>query len=210
MIGQANLKEYEMKTFKTKAGTELPLMDMRGKDYLQVAHRLVWFHEEHPDWSIETQFITLTEQYAAAKATIKDASGRVMSTAHKTETVKDFPAGHGEKAETGAVGRALAMIGYGTQFAPDLDEGERIVDSPIQRHPSAVVSAPKKEILSGVSCEACGQELILSKAGTGWFCKNFKSPSPIEHTRLPVSKLEEFKNRIKADAIDPNWEDNKL
>lgn len=34
-----------------------------------------------------------------------------------------------------AVGRALAMLGYGTQFAPELDEGDRIVDSPIPAKP---------------------------------------------------------------------------
>jgi hypothetical protein len=36
-----------------------------------------------------------------------------------------------EKAETGAIGRALALIGYGTQFAPEMDEEDRIVDSPV-------------------------------------------------------------------------------
>lgn len=121
-----------MKTFKTKSGLELPLMDMRGKDYLQVAHRLVWFRQEHPDWAIETELLVSTPQEALAKATIKDASGRIIATGHKTETAKDFPAGWSEKAETGAIGRALALCGYGTQFAPELDEGERIVDSPVQ------------------------------------------------------------------------------
>ena len=37
-----------------------------------------------------------------------------------------------EKSETGAIGRALANLGYGTQFAPDLDEQDRIVDSPVR------------------------------------------------------------------------------
>lgn len=31
---------------------------------------------------------------------------------------------------TGAIGRALAMCGYGTQFAPELEEGPRLADSP--------------------------------------------------------------------------------
>ncbi|HTD18454.1 MAG TPA: hypothetical protein VK667_02885, partial [Ktedonobacteraceae bacterium] len=38
-----------------------------------------------------------------------------------------------EKAETGAIGRALAALGYGTQFAPELNEEHRIVDSPVER-----------------------------------------------------------------------------
>jgi hypothetical protein len=119
------------KTLTTKKGTQLPLANLKGKDYLQVAHRLVWFREEHPDWSVETEFVTNTDQSAVAKATIRDTSGRVVATSHKEESLKDFAAGHREKAETGAIGRALALCGYGTQFEPDLDEGDRIVDSPI-------------------------------------------------------------------------------
>jgi hypothetical protein len=119
-----------MQSFKTPNGTELPLLDMRGKPYLQVAHRLVWFREEHPDWTIETELKTEKDS-AQARAVIKDASGRIMSTAHKFEDRAGF-ADFREKAETGAIGRALAMVGFGTQFCADeLDEGERLADSPV-------------------------------------------------------------------------------
>lgn len=30
------------------------MMNLKGKDYLQVMWRLVWFREEHPDWCINT------------------------------------------------------------------------------------------------------------------------------------------------------------
>jgi len=121
-----------MSTFKTKAGTELPLLNLKGKDYLQAAHRIQWFREEKPDWSIETDCVTTSPESSIFKATIKDASGKIIATAHKSETVKGF-ADHMEKAETGAISRALALCGYGTQFAQELDEGERLADSPLQR-----------------------------------------------------------------------------
>lgn len=121
-----------MKTFKTPKGTELQILDMRGKDYLEVKYRLVWFREDHPTWGIETSFIELTAQYALAKSIIKDESGRIIATAHKSETPAGFP-DYIEKAETGSIGRALALIGYGTQFCADeLEEGSRIVDAPVQ------------------------------------------------------------------------------
>lgn len=121
-----------MKIHKTKSGTELPMLNLRGKDYLEVKYRLVWFREEKPDWSIETQIIVLEKDETVALATIKDASGRIVATAHKREDTKGF-ADHMEKAETGAIGRALALLGYGTQFCADeLDEGDRIVDAPAQ------------------------------------------------------------------------------
>jgi hypothetical protein len=118
-----------MKTFKTKAGTELALSSIQGRDYLQVAPRLIWFREEHADWAIETEIAASGQDWALFRATIKNEQGRVLATAHKVETRQGFSDFH-EKCETGAIGRALALVGYGTQFAQELDEGERIVDSP--------------------------------------------------------------------------------
>jgi len=109
------------------------MMKMKGKDYLQVAWRLVWFREDHPDFGINTEALSLTEDHAIFKTTITDANGFQVSSGHGSESKKDF-GDFIEKAETKSVGRALAMLGYGTQFAADeLDEGDRIVDSPINR-----------------------------------------------------------------------------
>jgi len=117
------------RNYKTSKGTELPLLNLRGKEYLEVKYRLVWFREDHPDWSIETQLMNVTDVSAYARATIRDEKGRTIATSHKFESVQGFP-DFIEKAETGAIGRALALIGYGTQFCADeLDEGSRIVDA---------------------------------------------------------------------------------
>ena len=116
----------------TKKGTELPILDMKGKPYLQVAYRLVWFREEHPDWRIETQLLKFDDEVAICRAEIKNEKGDTIGTGTKREDRKHF-SDHIEKAETGSIGRALAMCGYGTQFEPDLDEGHRIVDSPMDR-----------------------------------------------------------------------------
>lgn len=134
-----------MTSFKTPKGTELPLLDLRGKQYLQVAHRLVWFREDHADWSIETVPVTLDDTKAIFKASIRDSYGRVISEATKSETPQGF-ADYIEKAETGAIGRALALCGYGTQFAPELEEGDRLADAPVTPGPTrqAVPSRPAK------------------------------------------------------------------
>ena len=121
------------------------MLILQGKDYLPVAQRLIWFREEHPDWSIETYITQLEGNATLARAVIKDSTGRIVSTSHKYENEKGFR-DHIEKAETGSIGRALALIGYGTQFAPDLDEQERIVDSPIQKPNPAPLLRPSIKI----------------------------------------------------------------
>lgn len=130
-----------MKTLKTPKGTELPLVNLKGKDYLQVAHRIQWFNEENPNFRIQTELLSVTDEQTIARTqvVILNNEGNIIksATATKRETKKDFP-DHTEKAETGSVGRALLMLGYGTQFAlSDLDEGDRIVDSPMPTAKSA-------------------------------------------------------------------------
>ncbi len=101
-------------------------------DYLPVAARIAWFRKDHPDWSIITKTIQLANKAVVMKAIIKDSNGRIIATARKKETEIGFP-DYIEKAETGAVGRALAMCGYGTLQAPEFDEGERIADAPVEK-----------------------------------------------------------------------------
>lgn len=136
------------------------LIDLKGKAYLQVLWRLVWFREEKPLWSIDTKLEQLTENHAVFSAKIFDENGVQKSAGYGSESIKDFR-DFIEKAETKAVGRALAMLGYGTQFAPEMDECEdgkdRLADSPVQRK-------PKKE---SAKCEHCGSEIAPYQNGKG-------------------------------------------
>ncbi len=93
-----------------------------------MAARLIWFREQKPDWSIETELIN----ESMFKATIRDQSGKVMSTAHKAG-VNLKQENTSEKSETGAIGRALAMCGFGTQFTDDFEEGEALADAPQEK-----------------------------------------------------------------------------
>lgn len=123
------------KVVNTPNGTALPLLSLKGKDYMMVAHRIQWFNEVEKFFSIDTVFLLLDEEQTICRATvhIKDAAGNIVrsTSATKRETKKDF-SDHTEKAETSAIGRAITLLGYGTQFAlADLDEGMRLADSPV-------------------------------------------------------------------------------
>ena len=142
---------------KEKFNPKEHMMNLKGKQYLQVMWRLVWFREEHPDWMIQTQLVEHHHgEYAVFKAELSEASGRVLATAYGSETVKDFR-DYLEKAETKAVGRALAYLGYGTQFAPELDEEERIVDSPVSKG-RMVIDNPTAADIQNLAKEVAAQK----------------------------------------------------
>lgn len=123
-----------IKTFVTPKGTQLPLLKLQGKDYLQVMHRLLWFREDHPDWNISSFIIESNDKYAVCRTIITDSDQRPIAQSHGREDYGHFK-DYIEKAETKSVGRALGICGYGTQFAQELDEEHRIVDSPAPNKP---------------------------------------------------------------------------
>src|SRR5687768_1337891 len=95
----------------------------RLDDYLEVKWRVVLFREKFPHGVIRTEeiLVDLDRGYARYKATVDDGEGG-MATGYGTETQADF-GDFCERAETRAVGRALALAGFGTQFVgQDLTE----------------------------------------------------------------------------------------
>ena len=102
-------------------------------DYLPVAARIAWFRKDRPYWSIITKVEKWGDKAIVMKAVIKDSTGQVIATARKKETEIGFP-DYIEKTETGAIGRALAMCGYGTLQAPEFDEQDRLADAPVVKN----------------------------------------------------------------------------
>src|SRR5215216_4744300 len=128
--------KYMLKLPKTKkiiGDNGMVRWEKTETDYLPVAARIAWFRREHPLWSIITKVEKWGDKAIVMKATIKDMLGTVIATARKKETEVEFP-NYIEKAETGAIGRALAMCGYRTLRAPEFDEQERLADAPVEKN----------------------------------------------------------------------------
>lgn len=110
------------------------MTDLRGRDYLEVKWRIVWFREEHPTGRIAPEIISTDP--LIVRATISNGDGIVLATGHGSADAGGrkvvWTGREVEKAETAAIGRALAHAGYGTQFTGE-DEGEHIADSPVEK-----------------------------------------------------------------------------
>ncbi|MGH2562225.1 MAG: hypothetical protein ACRDJH_24465 [Thermomicrobiales bacterium] len=108
------------------------LTKVGNSDYLEVKWRLVWLRELHPHAEIETELFSHDGQFAIFRAKVRVPDGG-SATGWGSEGMDDFR-DYIEKAETKAIGRALAALGFGTQFCPDFDFGAgqgRVVDTPI-------------------------------------------------------------------------------
>lgn len=101
---------------QAKAG----IVPINGKDYKTVAYRVNEFREIHPDWIIKTKIVS-ADDAVIMKASILDAEGKLKATGYAEEvrgSTNINKTSALENAETSAIGRALAALGYaGTEYA---------------------------------------------------------------------------------------------
>lgn len=102
------------------------VVDIRGKQYHTVQKRVVDFREKHPAWTILTEVLTEGD-LVKVRAEIQDEAGRTICTGHAEEdrTLGNINKTSAvENAETSAVGRALAFLGFGGTYIRSAEEME--------------------------------------------------------------------------------------
>jgi hypothetical protein len=168
-------------------------LNLRGKLYLPARRRIQWMRgmpEAHPDWTIDTETEVfergkferpgkVTGGFAVVRSNIYDETGRLIATGVKSEYSENFP-DFLEKAETGAIARGLAVAGYGTESALDLDEGadaERPADAPVETRSTTPLVGPSS--VPGVE-----------KGGKNAFA-----------TSLQVARIAALSNRLKLGTM---------
>jgi len=123
------------------------ITNMRGKDYLEVKWRLVWFREEHPTGRIETELVN--HDPVLMRATIF-SDDKCLATGYGTAKMQGVAKTRPyEGAETAAIGRALAHAGFGTQFTGEV-EGDSLADAPVKQPPPTHGTAKERELFSTV------------------------------------------------------------
>lgn len=105
------------------------LTNIKGALYLPVAARIAWFRHDHPDAIVETDQHHITNEIAIFHARVTTPNGGSSTGWGSCE--RDEFDNYIEKAETKALGRALAALGYGTLGTDDFDDTGALADAPV-------------------------------------------------------------------------------
>ncbi|MBI4215964.1 MAG: hypothetical protein HY687_01020 [Chloroflexi bacterium] len=171
------------------------LIQLKGRDYLEVKWRLLWLRTEHPEALVETELKESGQDRAVFMAHLAIPGGG-SATGWGSETAEDFP-DYLEKAETKALGRALAALGYGTQFCEDFaffsEEHSKVVDAPVQRPTPGGPKATPAQVTAiytiGREVHHLGQEEVAQR------CRERCGRPPEELSKREASQ---FIDQLKA------------
>lgn len=189
------------------------LTKISGKDYLPVAARLHWLNEKEENFTIHTEILKLEDTYCISMAivSINDKDGKVVKSAraYKREDKTHFP-DFLEKSNTGAVGRALGMLGFGTQYTADEfdeitgkneDESPRVVDTPQKPRPPQRQSTSGKYVFDfGVHDKQPIDDPTIPLDYFKWLVKSTEAaigdPAKAKYKATNVQKLAIFKKEL--------------
>lgn len=138
--------------------------NIKGKQYVQVNERILYFRSEYPEWSILTEVVSITEDEVMCKATVLDPDGEVRFTGHAHEEKQASyinKTSYVENCETSAVGRALGMMGIGIETSiATAEEVKQAVNTQANAKPKLT---PDKPQWSKVVAKLKSKEVTLDK-----------------------------------------------
>jgi sensor histidine kinase regulating citrate/malate metabolism len=91
-----------------------------GRLYVMIRRRLQELRKDHPNWRIVTQPLELNQELATFRAEVRDENDVVVATGHD----RAFGENCVPLAETGAIGRAISLVGYGSDEVLERIEDE--------------------------------------------------------------------------------------
>jgi hypothetical protein len=199
--GKANQQDFDPTQY---------LSNFDGRDYLEVKWRLLWLRSQHPDARITTEIVQHNEEggFALFRAEVDIPNGG-KATGWGSETVRDFH-DYIEAAETKAIGRALAALGYGTQFCTDFDFSAnarpgraQVVDAPVNlAEPRNIINRASSFGKSNTNGNAAETQAREGGFTSGGFTNRPIVQSVNPGARMPAEE-DEF-DRLPAFGGSPN------
>ena len=96
--------------------TKLKTVNIKGKEYVEVNERVIYFRENFKDWALTTEIVELDDTRCVMKASIFDKNDRLIATgtAYEKESSSFInKTSFIENCETSAWGRALSNLAIG-------------------------------------------------------------------------------------------------
>lgn len=97
---------------------KLKTINIKGKEYVEVNERLIYFRKNFPNYSLTTEIVEKTDQSITILASILNEEGRVISNGLAEEFKGSTfinKTSYVENCETSAWGRALGNFGIGIE-----------------------------------------------------------------------------------------------
>lgn len=174
---------------------EVTLTDFRGrkKKYTTVASRLQQFWAEYPEYRIVTKIKERTNFVVVMRCKIYDNNDRLVATGHAEELYGSTEINETsalENAETSAIGRALATLGFGGESFASADEVSNAQKKGDELAEIRNIYLPQFEDAAGFGVKALEQEFSSPTAVEGYD----HSPDMIRRAMMPEMP------RLKRDA----------
>lgn len=154
---------------------------IKGKDYATVAARVQAFRELCPDGLIHAEIISINDGVVLMQAQVKDENGKLLATGYAQEKENASminKTSYVENCETSAVGRALAMLGLGSE--EDIASSQEVDAARVQQEQ--------------IEKEQLQQEIADSKLRMA-VMRHINAHKPPE-------KIKELKNRVGGDLVN--------
>lgn len=198
-----NVEEHLSKLPVRRKNTRTNSWETIYADYLEVKWRMVWFRSENLEGTrtiVRDKIIDTENEFAYFELEVTDSKGNI-EIGVGSETGSDFK-DYIEKAYTKAYGRALAALGYGTQFSSEIDESERIVDSPVTNSRENVdidsITEPQKRAIYAIYTSLGYSEDKMKEL----IQKRYSKSDSKHLTKYEASNLIDYLNSLKSKTVE--------
>ena len=169
-------------------------IEVKGKNYTCVAARISAFRELCPVGAISTEILSLADGVVTMKTTITDENGKILATgmAQEKETSSNInKTSYIENCETSAVGRALGMLGIGSdEQMSSAEEVANAINNQGKEQDKNKAEQVKKEVQEKKEAEAkkelefIDKEKAINVKKTLFACK-VEEGKLLEHYHIP-------------------------
>lgn len=173
-----------------KANESIKTIEVKGKAYACVPARVAAFREMCPDGCISTEIISMADGVVTMMTTVKDETGRVLATGMAQEKEASSyinKTSYIENCETSAIGRALGMIGIGSDAS--VASAEEV---------ATAINNQSKKALDDATVRADGLALIMQNITPENWNKITKSYGVESLNDLTADHLRDYIRRYNA------------